>query len=103
MSTLTSTSTIAQAKAAYFDNASYAEDESVAKCKAFITACRFLLLMMPKRASHGGRTGEEWEIDPGVIQAEKLAAESWLSGQPTSDGTGGGAGVVHCDLSDFRR
>lgn len=103
MSTLTSASTLAQAKASYLDNASYAEDSSVAKCKAFITACRFLLLMMPKRASHGGRTGEEIEIAPDVIQAEKEAAEAWLAGQPADDGTGGGAGVVHCDLSDFRR
>lgn len=102
MSTLTSASTLAQVRAAYMDGASYAEDASPSKCKAFITACRFLLLMMPKRASHGGRQGEEIEIDPSVIQEEKEAAENWLSGNdPTGSGSAGG-GIVHVDFNGFR-
>ena len=105
MSTLSSASTLAQVQAAYDDNASYAEDNSVAKCKAFITACRFLLRRVPKRAAHGGRSGEEIEFDPDVIQKEKEAAELWLSGNDddTDSGTGGAGSIVHCDVSDFRR
>ena len=43
MSTLNGSSTLAQVQAAYDDNASYAEDSSVSKCRAFLTACRILL------------------------------------------------------------
>lgn len=43
MSTLTSASTLAQIEAAYDDNASWFEDKSVAKAKAFVTATRMLL------------------------------------------------------------
>ena len=56
MSTLTSASTLAQVKAAYADNASYVEDNSVAKCRAFITACTILLLNLP--AEQGTREAQ---------------------------------------------
>ena len=102
MSTLTSTSTLAQVTAAYDDNASYAEDDSVSKCKAFITACRIILRRVPKRASHGGRTaGEEIEFDPTMVQAELERALAWLIGADDASGSGGG-GIVHCDLRGFR-
>ena len=42
MSTLDSTSTLGQVESAYADNASYAEDNSVDKARAFVTACRLL-------------------------------------------------------------
>ena len=56
MSTLTSASTLAQVQAAYADNASYVEDNSVAKCRAFITACTILLLKLP--AEQGTREAQ---------------------------------------------
>lgn len=50
MPSLTSASTLAQVEASYDDNASYAEDASVAKAKAFVTACRILLRRLPAEA-----------------------------------------------------
>ena len=101
MSTLSSASTLAQVQAAYDDNASYAEDASVSKCKTFITACRLLLRRMPARSVHGGRgSGEEVETTVGLIQTEMREAQSWLAGNDTT-GTGAG-GVRHYDFSGYR-
>ena len=88
MSSLSSTSTLAEVKAAYADNASYLEDGSAAKARAFITACRLLLLMLPKRAVKGGRTsGEEIELDPSqlagqIAEAQRFLTECNLSAAP---------------------
>ena len=68
MSTLTSSSTIAQIEAAYTDNASYVEDNSVAKCRAFITACTILLLKLP--AESGTREGQ-MRLNPDLIQKHR--------------------------------
>ena len=75
MSTLTSSSTLADAKAAFFDNASYEEDASTSKASAFITACRFLLLMIPRSHKHGD---DEQEFSPSMIKAEMDRARAWL-------------------------
>jgi hypothetical protein len=79
MSTLDSQSSLDDVRAAYADNASYQEDGSAAKCRAFMTACRLLLLHLPKRMAHGGRGNEEIEMDLTVIQAEIREARQWLA------------------------
>jgi hypothetical protein len=71
MSTLSSSSTLAQIEAAYADNCSYSEDNSVAKCRAFVTACR-LLLKYPRRTA---TPQAELETAIDLIQKEKKAAE----------------------------
>jgi hypothetical protein len=99
MSTLTSTSTLAEIQAAYIDNASYLEDGSVAKARAFITACTILLLKLPKRARHGGG-GEEIELDPESVRFKLKAAEQYVS--VNAGASAGGAGVKHVDFTGFR-
>lgn len=98
-STLTSSSTLAEAKAAYFDNASYYEDASTSKALAFITACRFLLLWIPKHAARHG--GEELDFDPEVLRSEQAEARQWLSQQSSVGGTGRTKFVGFA--GDFRR
>jgi hypothetical protein len=102
VSTLNSTSTRAEVVAAYDDNASYAEDGSVAKCKAFITACRFMLNpgRYLRRASSGGRGGEEFEVGFEQIREEIEAAKRWLACR--ADVADGGAGVKHLSFERFR-
>lgn len=88
MSTLNSTSTLAQIEAEYANNASYAEDNSVAKARAFVTACRLLLLKYPKRT---GTPQADLETSIELIQKEKTAAETWLQSHdtgPTSTSSG---------------
>jgi hypothetical protein len=58
------------------DNASYSEDNDLSKAKAFVTACRFLLLKLPTRAAHAG---EEVQLDPRMIQDEMKTALRWIS------------------------
>jgi hypothetical protein len=86
MSTLNSASTLAEIEAAYADNASYAEDNSVAKCRAFITACRLLVLKYPKST---GTPLAELTTAIDLVQGEKKAAEKWLESHDTSGGSAG--------------
>ena len=80
MSSLNSASTLQEVLDSYAENASYEEDNSPAKAAAFVTACRLLLLLLPKRAVKGGRTsGEEVELDITVVQTQLQEARRWLS------------------------
>ena len=80
MSVLTSASTWDEVYDAYLDNASYLEDGSAAKARAFTTACRLLLLLLPKRISKGGRVqGEEIELDIRVILDQIGEAKRFLT------------------------
>lgn len=94
MATLTSASTLAEIKAAYIDNASYAEDGDTTKARAFVTACRILLLKLPKRASFGRGLSDQ-ELDLGVLRDELRTAQRYLAGR-------GSAAIRHADLRDFR-
>lgn len=75
MSTLTSASTLEAVQAAYDDNASYAEDNSPAKARLFITACRILIRREPRWIKHGNRH----EIQLNVLRDELREAQAWLS------------------------
>jgi len=94
MSTLTSSSTFADVKAAYDDNASYVEDDSATKAAAFVTACRFLLRQLPKLAMQGGTN--QVQMSPELIRDEMRDAHQWLASKRTR------GGVVHPDFSNLR-
>jgi len=81
---LSSASTDAQVWAAYDDNASYQEDASVTKCKAFITACVIILRRNPRRI---GTREEDTELNADGIRDELRAARDWLE---ANDPAGGG-------------
>ena len=98
MSSLSSSSTYDEVKAAYYDNASYEEDVSVVKAAAFITACRFLLQRDPKRA--GWREGSSQEWDPEVLERQMNEARGWKASQAVV--TSGGPGAIHASFENFR-
>lgn len=100
VSTLTADSTLDEVKAAYRNAASYAEDRSATKALAFVTAAEILLIMLPQRVTHGGRDTSEIQLDLGQIKEAIERARKWLA--INAGVTAGGAGVVHCDLSDLR-
>lgn len=100
MSALSSESTLAEIQAAYDDNASYEEDGSETKARAFITACRLLVRQTPKRTAHGGGAGAELEIDTVRIAEELKAAQRWLAAH--AGVTSGGPGVRHLSFDGFR-
>lgn len=99
MSTLTSSSSLSDIQASYDNNASYFEDNSVAKARAFCTACRFLLRRMARRASTGGGTGESVEMDPSLIQGELQSAQDWLV---ANDSSRSGPRFIHNSFEGFR-
>lgn len=98
MSTLSSDSTYDEIVAAYMDAASYEEDGSLAKAKAFVTACR-MLIRYPSRLQVGGRqAGHEMEIDVATLRAEMKAAQEWIAANETV--TGGR--TTYGDFSSYR-
>lgn len=88
--------------AAYADNASYEEDASVAKAKAFATACRSLLSpgRIVKRSAAGGRGGNEVELMPELLQQQLEDARRWLAAELAA--ASGGSAVIHADFTGFR-
>lgn len=102
MSTLTSSSTRAEINAAYLDSASYEEDGSVIKAKAFITACRFLLLpkITPSRSAGPGDGGEV-EFDLEAVKAQLESAQQYVAANDSSSYEGFGT-VKHVDFTGLR-
>jgi hypothetical protein len=99
MSTLNSSSSLEEIEDAYDDNASYSEDGSVAKCLAFVTACRLLLRRMPKR--QGNREGD-LELSPELIQKDMDRAQEWA--QANADGNAAGSSAApRVVVGSFRR
>lgn len=99
MSTLSSTSTTAEIKAAYDDNASYEEDGSATKARAFITACRLLLRRLPVQVGRSGRGSEEVRLDPDLLRRQLEDAQVWLASSPDASDLGG---VRHPSFANFR-
>jgi hypothetical protein len=96
--------TYAEVIAAYDENADYDLDGSAAKCQAFIVACRRLLspALTTKRSVHGGRGGEEIELDLMLIKSQLEAAQQWLAANPPTSAGGAGGNVTHVDFTGFR-
>lgn len=81
MASVTSSSTVAEIEAAYIDNGSYVEDQSVTKCRAFITAARALLIRLPSTAVKGANT---LSFNLENIRKELEDAQKWLEARDTA-------------------
>ncbi|HEY1600459.1 MAG TPA: hypothetical protein VGG64_12705 [Pirellulales bacterium] len=92
---LDSSSTYDDAIAAYQDNASYEELEDVAKCRAFISACRFLM-SFPNNVNAGD--GQSFTVDVSRVQAQLEQARIWAADHSRRSGTGSRT----FDLRNFR-
>jgi|GEM_PF-2176599 len=89
------------AKAAYLANADYATEQNETKCKAFVNACRKLLLLIPTTYSRDNEAGgESYGFNPDVIRSELEKAEAFLASLKDVDS--GGAGVVFISMEDYR-
>jgi hypothetical protein len=93
MSSVTSATTYPQAVALYLANAGYAEDNSVTAAKAFVTACRAIILMRPTKSAHG--KGGSTEFDLTMIQRQLEEARAWIASHGSPD-------VIHADFGNFR-
>jgi hypothetical protein len=96
MATVDSSSNLAEVEAAYDDNASYAEDQSTTKARAFVTACRILIRRYPSSQASGDAAVT---LPLTQIKQELDAAVEWMQmwdvdRSPTE--------VSWADMSDFR-
>lgn len=84
--------TLADAQTAYLANADYAEVASASKASLFASACRALLLLMPKQASQGDVSTQ---FDMTLVREEMAAAIQYANAA---------AGSVQVDVSleEFR-
>lgn len=99
MSTLDSNSTRDDVLNAYADNASYQEDNSLTKAKAFVTACRLLLSPKFSARRSKGINGTEVELDLALIRKELENAQTFVAARDTAST---GAAVTHLSFSNFR-
>ena len=98
---LNSASSLEDIKAAYADNASYAEAGSAAMAQQFITACRLLLMHLPKSASHGGMRAESIELNLDVITLQIKDATRYIATHPDPRNIRGRR-TSYADFSGFR-
>ena len=103
VSTITSTSTIADIEAAYLTNLSYEEDASVSKGKAFVSACRAILAIRPEEAvkGGGGKSGSSLRFNVAAVQAQLEACQRWLAANDDTGSDSSGS-VRHVDFANFR-
>lgn len=99
MSTINSSSTLAQLEAAYDDNCSYAEDNSPAKCRTFMTACRMLLRRYPRMVGTGQN---HTHFNPDLLQKELETAQEWLEANDTGSPQASGPRITRTSFEQFR-
>lgn len=99
MSAVSSSSTDAQVIAAIEDNASYREDESEPKCRAYITACRIYLRR--NLITQVSTDGTSTTINSQLIRDELQTAIKWLDAF-AAGGLGSTGRVRHYSVQSFR-
>lgn len=100
MGTINANTTIAEARAAYLANCSYAEDGSLSMARAFESAILALQMLQPKKSTSGGGTGESVEFDQATMSLRLSEVRTFIAAMaPPEDG---GAGVVYASLENFR-
>lgn len=82
VSTLSSTSTLTEINAAYDDNASYAEDNSVSKAKAFRTAIAILIRRVLADSTKGDKS---LRFDHEGLQRQLDEVAAFISSRDTSN------------------
>lgn len=87
---ITSASTQAEIVGQYLDNLSYDSNNSASQCRAFIAACRALLVMHPANWQQSGVT---IQYDAKQWQQQLDEARNWLS--VNGSGSQSDGGVTH--------
>ena len=81
MSTLNSSSTEDEIEAALIDNASYEEDRSVSKAKAFLTALRIRIAQAQSNVAEGA-TAIQYDLN--MLYQQSNEVRRWLAENDTS-------------------
>jgi|DEB3_MinimDraft_2_1074329.scaffolds.fasta_scaffold00552_2 hypothetical protein len=97
MSSLDGNSTYEQVKQAYDENASYIEDNSTTKARAFITACKILLRRTPSNMQKGSNA---LGYNVQALKQELDDAVAWLEARDPAYRPG--PSVTRADFRNFR-
>ena len=73
---ITSTSTVEDARTEFLTNIDWEETGDVAKAKLFVTACKALLLLMPKETR---KSRQGWAFDVSEIRRMMQSASAFVS------------------------
>ena len=87
--------TFSEAADAYLDNADFEETGSLAKAKAFVTACVRLSILLPASASD---QGSAQSFNTADIQANKQRAQTFIA----ANARGSSARFLSVNTGDFR-
>jgi|SRR6185437_3017856 len=90
--TISSSSTLADCQAAYLDNCGYREQRSLTMARAFCSACRAILLLMPQSAAQGGDQTISFNIP--AIRAQLDDAQGWIAMNSAGNGSERVVGTV---------
>lgn len=91
--------TLATIRQSYVTYADYEAEGNQASCKAFITACRRLLVMLPSESEAVGMSRVKFELAEVRRQLEQ--AQAWLAAHPSdADALTDPAALDH-DFSSF--
>jgi hypothetical protein len=93
------TPTLDTVRAAFIDSASYESDNDAALARAFLTAARRLLVMLPSSAVGKDRTQVDFEMEH--VRAEINACQAWLASNQTDSASAANPSVLYHDFSDF--
>lgn len=86
------------AQDAYLANADYWEVGSVAKARAYVTACKKLAMLIPTMSSQGSRHALDMRENLRQLPAQERAAQDYVAANSDTDG----GGLRHFDVSRFR-
>lgn len=95
MASIDGSSTIEEIEKSYLDNASYGETLDFGMCRAFITACRALIIRLPATATKG-MNSLSFRLES--VQQELERAQEWLEQRSRSDSP-----MYPTTNADFRR
>jgi len=83
--------------AAYLDSCTYFEDSSVAKARAFVSACTAMLARGIRRIEYEGAM---LELDPNTLRALANDAKAYAAQHAAVES--GGSGVIYPNFRDLR-
>lgn len=93
------TPTLATVRGAYIENADYESEASPERARAFLTAARRLLVMLP--ASAVGKDRSQVDFETSQIREEIKACQAWIVANPSTTAQQNDPSVLHHDFSEF--
>jgi cobalamin-dependent methionine synthase I len=96
---MATTPDLATIRQAYVTYADYEAEGSQASCKAFVTACRRLIVMLPSESEAVGVSRVQFQI--AEVRRQLELAQTWLAAHPSAADAITDPAVLDHDFSAF--